>query len=65
VAGPAKIADLFAGVRRYHLLGLVWFDQAHHHGIYHQDRRLEDSPAALGAFRKAVNAQEERVIMSR
>ena len=65
VAGPAKIADLFAGVREYHLLGLVWFDETQHHGIYHQDWRLEDSPAALGAFRKAVDAREERVIRSK
>jgi hypothetical protein len=65
VAGPAKIADLFAGVREYHLLGLVWFDQTQHHGIYHQDWRLEDSPAALGAFKKAVDAREERIIRSK
>jgi hypothetical protein len=57
VAGPSKITDLFAGVRNFHLLGLVWFDQAQHHGIYHQDWRLEDSPAALTAFRKAENAR--------
>lgn len=54
VAGPSKIAGLFAGVRNDHLRGLVWFDQAQHAGIYHQDWRLQDSPAALAAFSKAA-----------
>ncbi len=26
---PAKIADLFAGIRLYGLLGFVWFDSVH------------------------------------
>lgn len=54
VSGPSKIADLFAGVRKDHLLGLVWFDEAQHRGLYHQDWRLKDSPRALAAFRKAA-----------
>jgi mannan endo-1,4-beta-mannosidase len=54
---PLQDQQSFAGVRRYHLLGLVWFDQTQHHGIYHQDWRLEDSPATLAAFRKAENAR--------
>ena len=54
IAGTSKIADLFNGVREYHLLGFVWFDQAQHGGTYHQDWRLEDNPAMLAAFRKAV-----------
>ncbi|HEX9538048.1 MAG TPA: hypothetical protein VGA04_07725 [Streptosporangiaceae bacterium] len=41
---PAKIADLFAGVRAYGLLGLVWFN-ADRRG----DWRL-NSPAAVAAF---------------
>lgn len=53
-AGSSKIAGLFAGISQDHLLGLVWFDQAQHHGIYHQDWRLEDSPASLAAFKKAA-----------
>jgi mannan endo-1,4-beta-mannosidase len=44
-----KIADLFAGIRLYGLLGFVWFDA----------NRIEDwrltSPAAIAAFRR--NAQ--------
>ncbi len=47
---PAKIADLFTGVRRYGLLGFVWFDTVHT-----GDWRL-DSPAALAAFRNDAGA---------
>jgi mannan endo-1,4-beta-mannosidase len=47
----AKIGDLFDGMRRYKMLGLVWFDVAQQGGIYHQDWRIEDSPAAAAAFR--------------
>jgi mannan endo-1,4-beta-mannosidase len=47
-----KIPDLFAGIRRLHLLGLIWFDVRQHAGIYHQDWRLEDNPAALAVFRR-------------
>jgi hypothetical protein len=45
----AKIADLFAGVRADHLLGLVWFDA---NGS--QDWRI-DTPATFAAFGKAAN----------
>lgn len=55
-AGPGKIAGLFAGVRTDHLLGLVWFDKAQHDPPIHQDWRLEDSPAALAAFRSAAKS---------
>ncbi len=44
---PAKIADLFAGIKSYNLLGFVWFDST--------NRELQDfslsSPAAFAAFR--------------
>lgn len=53
IAGAGKIADLFAGARAARVAGLVWFDQAQHDGIYHQDWRLEDSPARLAEFRNA------------
>jgi beta-mannanase len=56
VAGqPAKIGDLFAGLRQYQALGLVWFDIAQDQGIYHQDWRIEDSPAATAAFRQRAS----------
>jgi mannan endo-1,4-beta-mannosidase len=51
---PGKISDLFAGMRRYSALGLVWFDITQHQGIYHQDWRIEDDPQAEAAFRRAV-----------
>lgn len=43
---PAKIADLFAGVHLYGLLGFVWFDSVHN-----GDWRLR-SPAAIATFRR-------------
>jgi mannan endo-1,4-beta-mannosidase len=47
---PAKIADLFAGVRLYRLLGFVWFDNAHI-----RDWRLRQ-PGALAAFGRVARA---------
>jgi glycosyl hydrolase family 26 len=55
VAGQAaEIPDLLAGVRRYHLLGLLWYDVAQHGGLYHQVWRLEKDPAAISVFRRGV-----------
>jgi len=51
----AKIANLFAGIRQYDLLGLVWFDIAQHNGLYHQNWRIEDSPAAQTAFKRGAS----------
>ena len=51
----AKIPDLFAGMRQYGTLGLVWFDIAQNDGIYHQDWHIEDNPAAEAAFRRAAS----------
>lgn len=45
---PAKIADLFAGVHLYGLLGFVWFDSTNTIG---QDFGI-NSPASIAAFRK-------------
>ncbi len=47
---PAKIADLFAGINAYGLLGFVWFD-----AIGAQDWRLR-SPTAAAAFRQGAEA---------
>jgi hypothetical protein len=52
----ARIPGLFAGMREYGALGLVWFDIAQHDGIYHQDWHVEDDPAAVTAFRRAAAA---------
>jgi mannan endo-1,4-beta-mannosidase len=51
---PAKIPDLFRGMASAGTLGLVWFDISQHNGVYHQDWRVEDSPAAVRALRLAV-----------
>ena len=45
---PAKIADLFAGVRLYGLLGFVWFNSVHN-----VDWRLNTTPA-IAAFRRGA-----------
>ncbi len=50
----SQIDELFAGVRAARLAGVVWFDEAQHAGLYHQDWRLEDDPDALAAFTAAV-----------
>lgn len=50
----SQIDALFAGVRAQRLVGVVWFDEAQHAGLYHQDWRLEDDPSALAAFTAAV-----------
>jgi beta-mannanase len=51
VAGkPAKIADLFAGIRSYGLLGFVWFDAR---------RWRIDTPAAAAAFRRGAKANQQ------
>ena len=52
----AKISGLFTGIRRDHLLGLIYFDVNQHRGLYHQDWRLDDNPAAVAAFRAGVRA---------
>jgi mannan endo-1,4-beta-mannosidase len=46
---PAKIADLFAGIRLYGLLGFVWFDSSER-----VDWRLS-TPAAIAAFRQGAS----------
>ena len=51
----AKIANLFAGIRQYDLLGVVWFDITQHNGLYHQNWRIEDSPAAQTAFKRGAS----------
>jgi mannan endo-1,4-beta-mannosidase len=54
-AGQAlKIPNLFAGIRTYKTLGLVWFDKDQHDGILHQDWRLEGNQTAAIAFRLGV-----------
>jgi hypothetical protein len=60
VHGPnaaKQVTALFLGVRKDHLLGFVWFNIDKKHASAttdHHDWRLQDDPAALAAFRKAV-----------
>lgn len=49
---PAKIADVFAGVHLYGLLGFVWFDS-----LGKTDWRLS-SPAAFAAFRRGAETYD-------
>jgi hypothetical protein len=51
----AKIANLFHGMHQYGTLGLVWFDIAQDDGLYHQNWRIENSPAAEAAFREGAS----------
>jgi len=53
IGQPAKIADLFAGVRAYGLLGFVWFDAVARHELPHSGTRdwLLHGQAAYAAFR--------------
>jgi Glycosyl hydrolase family 26 len=54
-AGQARtLPDLFAGIQRYRLLGLVWFDVDQSGSITSQDWRIEGHPAAIAAFRRGV-----------
>jgi Glycosyl hydrolase family 26 len=51
----AKVGDLFAGMRKYKTLGLVWFDKPQDQGIYHQDWRIEGDQPAIAAFRLGIS----------
>jgi Glycosyl hydrolase family 26 len=51
---PAKIADLFQGVRTYGLLGFVWFD------VSHPEQWALNSPAAISALRRGAKSYQKR-----
>jgi hypothetical protein len=48
---PAKITDLFAGIRSYGLLGFVYFNNTNSIG----EQFGINSPAAIAAFRKGAS----------
>lgn len=57
VSGQARsLPGLFAGIRRDHLLGLVYFDAGQNGDAYHENWRLEGHPAALRAFHRGVTS---------
>lgn len=49
-----SIPNLFLGIHRNKLLGLVWFNVHQNAGLFHQDWRLEGHPDALAAFHQGV-----------
>jgi mannan endo-1,4-beta-mannosidase len=53
---PAKIADLFAGVRAYGLLGFVWFD------VNKDENWTISDPAASAAYRRGAQAFQEHAL---
>ncbi len=56
LAGQArKIPGLFSLIRRYRLLGFVWFDVNQDAGPYHQHWRVEGNRAALRALRRGLS----------
>ncbi len=57
----SQIDALFAGVRANRLAGVVWFDEAQHAGLYHQDWRLEHDPDARTAFTSAIAGRLDAV----
>ena len=52
----AQITNLFQGMRRYGMLGLVWYDQAQGHGIRGRDFRLVGNVPAENVFRLSAAA---------
>ncbi len=63
IAGqPAKISDLFAGIRSYGLLGFVWFDSTNSVGLPFGI----STPAAISAFKKnaIIYARRRLLIVS-
>ena len=55
---PAKIADLYAGIRTYGLLGFVWFDANGHRDWGSAARRL--SLRSAGAPGRTTDLRHER-----
>jgi mannan endo-1,4-beta-mannosidase len=49
---PAKITNVFSGIRLYGLLGFVWFDAVNSHGTSF----VINSPPAVAAFRRGASA---------
>ena len=51
-----KIGNLFDGMRKAGMLGLVWFDEDQHEGVFHQNWRIEGNQVAAAAFRLGISA---------
>jgi mannan endo-1,4-beta-mannosidase len=50
----AKMPNLFAGIKRYRLIGLDWYDMNRSGSLFRQRWRLEGHPLAIAAFRRGI-----------
>lgn len=50
-----QIKEIFEGIKRYNLIGFIWFDQRQNNGKYHLDWRIEGDQRALSAFRWGIS----------
>jgi hypothetical protein len=58
----AKIGDLFTGIAKYNVLGLVWFDYKHDRGFVSQDWHIEGNAPATAAFSLGVSSHLNLII---
>jgi Glycosyl hydrolase family 26 len=58
----AKIGDLFTGIAKYNMLGLVWFDYKHDRGFVSQDWHIEGNAPATAAFSLGVSSHLNLII---
>jgi mannan endo-1,4-beta-mannosidase len=50
-----NITNLFEGLAKYKMLGLVWFDMPSDTGVLDQDWQIEGNPPAVNAFRHGAS----------
>ena len=58
----AKIIDLFSGIAKNNVLGLVWFDYKHDRGFVSQDWHIEGNAPATAAFSLGVSSDLNLII---
>lgn len=62
-AGKLRVVrQLVAGVAAYHLAGFLWFDIHQRGNSTHQDWRIELSPRAMTAYRRAIQRYADPAI---
>jgi hypothetical protein len=49
-----QIGGLLTEAAANHIFGIIWFDVAQNHGLYHQNWHIEADPNAVTAFKNAV-----------
>ena len=62
-AGVGQLQGLFSGARSTGIVAIVYFDQAQSGDPMHQNWRLEDNQANLGAFWEGIQANAERPLV--